>query len=282
MDQYFLILVSSICVGVAVAALAEPFLAFWDATSTRVVDDLLTQCRQISFDVDQVVYYLRLWGVLIVAFVVAGSLLGAPIIGVVVAAVVSVAPRQILESQIRKRKRVLKDQLVDALNLIVNAAKAGSALEQSVETAARETPAPLGIELQRVSNDYRYGVTFEDALLAAKKRIQIQEFVILATTLIVAKKNGGDSTTALEEIKTTLIENQRLERKLEADVATGRMVVNILSCVPLAFFFVSLALNPEGTKLLLTTIVGQLVVALATALTLVGRRMGQKVMNIEF
>ena len=91
-----------------------------------------------------------------------------------------------------------------------------------------------------------------------------------------------ESWKRLEEIRKSLLESQRLERKLNADTATGRLTIDTLACAPIAFVLLTYLLNPVGTELLFSTVSGNLVLLFATALTYVGYRWGQKVVDIDF
>jgi len=281
MNVFFALIISA-CTAGAVFFLFVPTLRLWDAAATQLIVDLKRSLVQLGFDEKPIYAYMRLWGVVLTIVISCGFALGVPILAGIVAFVIFVAPREILKIVLRSRKRLLKDQLIVALNLINNAIHTGIPVEQTVKIAAEETSKPLKLELNRIVVEYERGRTIEDALNASKDRLQLQEFAVFVTALVVNKKSGGNLKQTLKEIQNTLFENRRLERKLEADTASGRMVINVLCLAPILFLFGGYGLNPEGTALMFTTLWGQLILLCSVVLIYAGYYLGQKVVNVEF
>src|SRR6185369_12402346 len=89
--------------------------------------------------------------------------------------------------------------------------------------------------------------------------MQLDSFTLFASAVLVAIERGGKLTEALEKISHSLQENQRLERKIEADTASGRQVVLILAAFPFLFLALFSFLEPEGVSYLFTTLAGQMI-----------------------
>ena len=88
-------------------------------------------------------------------------------------------------------------------------------------------------------------------------------------------------TEALERISKSLQEGQRLERKLEADTASGRKVVIILTAFPLVFLFGYYAMDPVGTGVLFKTVLGQIVIVTVLGLTYASARWAKQILTID-
>src|SRR5205085_687207 len=149
--------------------------------------------------------------------------------GVALIFFVYVAPRYVLEFVIARRRSLLRDQMVGASTAMANAARAGLALGQALESISKETPAPLANEFRRIIQEYERGRPLPDALRDAKERLELDGFTLFTSSLLTCLDRGGRITEALDRISKSLQESQRLERKLEADTATGRKVVIILT-----------------------------------------------------
>ena len=268
--------------GVAAWLAANPMLYWWDKLSMQYIADITALCEKLSYDTIKFPFYMRIWGGLVIMIIIVGASLQVYILAGIIAFIVIIFPRQILFFLVKRRKQVLRDQLITSISVIRNSVKAGVTLEQAMASAANEIPAPLNREFRRIVGEYRHGRPFEETLEDAKRRLGLTGFVLFATTLITNKKHGGNISNTLEEIQKSLVENQRLERKLEADTATGRLVINVLAMFPLAFLLLSYFLNPEGTVLMFTTIFGQIVLVVATGLVYTGFKIGQKIVDIEF
>lgn len=238
---------------------------------------------KLHVDPASLVFYERLWGLLALGtIIVVGIHFGMWPIVVAILGLLYFSPRIILQSLIRRRRTLLRDQLMPALSVIANSVRAGMTLEAAIETAAEETPEPLAKEFKRIAGEYRHGRSFVDAMEEAKQRLSLSSFTLFAASIITNKKRGGDISETLERLRRSLLENQRLERKLEADTASGIMVINLLSAFPFGFLLMAYGMNPEGTQLMFTTFLGQLAMFFVILLVAIGYRMGMKIMDIEF
>lgn len=269
--------------AVAAGLLGRPILAYWDRFCSKYVEDLSNMLAKLHVDPASLVFYERLWGLLALGtIIVVGIHFGMWPIVVAILGLLYFSPRIILQSLIRRRRTLLRDQLMPALSVIANSVRAGMTLEAAIETAAEETPEPLAKEFKRIAGEYRHGRSFVDAMEEAKQRLSLSSFTLFAASIITNKKRGGDISETLERLRRSLLENQRLERKLEADTASGIMVINLLSAFPFGFLLMAYGMNPEGTQLMFTTFLGQLAMFFVILLVAIGYRMGMKIMDIEF
>jgi tight adherence protein B len=263
--------------------LANPILTIWDNFCTSYIEDLSQMLSKLQIDSGSLVFYERLWGILILGtIVVVGFYAGMWPIVFTIICLLYLSPRIILQTLIRQQQTLLRDQLLPSLSVIANSVRAGMTIEAAFEAAADETPDPLAREFKRIVGEYQHGRSFIDTVNDAKHRLLLPSFTLFAASIITNKKRGGDISETIERLRKSLLENQRLERKLEADTATGVMVINLLSLFPLGFLFFAYLMNPDGTTLLLTTFVGQLILCLVIVLVAVGYRIGMKIMNIDF
>ena len=263
--------------------LARPIQEIWDSVSSSYVADMSEMFAKVHLDPKTLVFYKRLWGVLMLATVIViGFHLGMWPIVLAVLGFLYFSPRIILQSLIRRRQTLLRDQLLPALSVIANSIRAGVTIEGAVATAAEEVPDPLAKEFKRIAGEYQHGRSFIDAVEEAKKRLALSSFTLFAASMITNKKRGGDISETIERLRKSLLENQRLERKLEADTSTGVMVINLLSAFPVFFLILAYFMNPVGTSLLFTTFFGQLTLFFVILLVGIGYRLGMKILNIDF
>ncbi|MCA9098173.1 MAG: type II secretion system F family protein, partial [Planctomycetaceae bacterium] len=182
---------------------------------------------------------------------------------------------------IRRRSYLLRDQLVGAGIGLANACRSGLSLAQAFEAVTKDIPDPLKSEFGRVVGEYHAGRPLREALLATKERLNLDSFSLLVSAVLVCMERGGNLTEALDRISNSLQENQRLERKLEADTQSGRMVVIVLCVFPFLFLGGFYVIDPEGTGLIFTTTLGQIVLAGVILCVFAAGRMAQKILSIE-
>lgn len=254
----------------------------WDGIVARHIKDLTPQFNAINMDTSQLPGYLRLWGVaMAAAFVILWQFLGMLPVALAVVGIIYTLPRYLMEGAITGRKIRLRDQLVGAGVALANSCRAGLSLPQAFAEVSREIPDPLAAEFKRISRDYSAGRPFAESLTDVKVRMDLDSFTLFASAILVCLQAGGNMTVALERISASLQENQRLERKLEADTAAGKSVVMILTAFPWVFLAGFYLFEPEGTTLMFTTIPGQIVVVAIGALVYVSYRWAMKILNVN-
>lgn len=253
----------------------------WDRISRRRVRDLVPQIESLHLDPRIVSSGMRIWGIAIVLTLVVFFALGKWLLAIPALVALWIAPRVILETLVERRRTVLRDQMVGATIMLANTARAGLSLAQGLETVASETPEPLRSEFRQIVNEYQRGRPLPDTIAAARDRLRLEGFTLFASAILVCLERGGKITDALLEIGRSLQENQRLERKLETETASGKLVVVVLSIFPFGFLLVFWFLNPGGTSLLFTTGIGQVVLVLMCILVFVAVGMARNILKIN-
>ena len=276
-------LLSTVLVAVAGAVVAEPLLAAWDRISRSYVGKLDEMLAKLRLDPNNLTVGMRLWGLSALGIILFFGVYCAmwPIM-VALLGVLYLLPKIIIQVLIKRRSNLLRDQLLSALSVIANSVRAGLAIEAAIETAAQETPDPLAREFRQIIGEYRHGRPFIEAIESIKKELGLTSFTLFAAAIITNKKRGGAITETLEQLRKSLLENQRLERKLEADTANGRMIINLLAIFPFFFLLFAYFANPDGTVLMFNTLPGQLAMFVTIVLVYIGYRLGMKIMDIEF
>ena len=274
---------STLLIAISAALMYVPVLAVWDAVATKYIKDLYVLCARLYFNTDRLPQYMRCWGLLIFAvFIVFGPLLQIWPIMLMMVYFIYILPRLILKYLVKRQQILIRDQLVSAISIMTNSTRAGLSIEEATDSVAKEAPAPLCKEFRRIIGEYRHGRPFNEALEDAKNRLNLTCFTLFSSTLVTNKIYGGNSNVTLERLRKSLLENQRLERKLESDTASAQMVITLLAIFPLFFLFFSYLMNPQGTQLLFTSIVGQFIVTIAMIVVYIGYRWGQKILDVTF
>ncbi len=254
----------------------------WDRLSRAWTADLRPMLESLSLDQDHIRLLLRWWGVSL-----AGSLILLTFvfdmlpIAVAVALLLVFAPRWVLRAMIARRRALLRDQLVGGTTALANACRAGLSLAQGLETVSAEVPQPLRSELRRIVSSYEHGRSLDEAITATRQRLQLDSFTLFASAVCVSLQRGGRITESLERIGSTLQENQRVERKLESETASGKRVVWLLAAFPFVFLAGFYVMHPSGTALVFQSLMGQCVLLAVIGLVVASVWWSQKIMSIE-
>jgi len=268
--------------GVSVALLLPWLGTVWDRISTAYMLDLNARLRDLRIPEERIRYWLRAWGGLLVGTVLLfGPVLGLwPVAGVLLYLLL-LAPRVGGNLVLRQRSRRMRDQTVGAVTALANMCRAGLSLPQGLTGVANEIPEPLAGEFRRVVQEYNSGRPLRDALLERREQLQLDSFNLFSSAVIICLERGGKVTEALDRISRSLQEMQRLERKIEADTQSGRRVALILGVFPFLFLAGFYVLDPEGTGLIFSTVVGQFVLVAVIGIVYFCMRWADKIVSIE-
>lgn len=254
----------------------------WDDAMQRFVAAPRARALTLGIDAAVIGRWLRIWGWLCVAnLLIVGVWLQMLPVAIALFGLLLLTPRFALSFVVRRRQSLLRDQMVGCAQAMANSARAGQSLEQGLAAASRQTPQPLATELQRMMGEYDHGRPLGQALRDAKQRLQLDSFSLFASAVIVSLERGGRVTQSLETISRSLQENQRVERKLAADTASGWKVVLILTAFPFLFLGGFMILHPTGTQLMFSTLLGQFLLLIILALVVVSLWWSRRILTID-
>jgi len=255
----------------------------WDKISRRYVADLTPRLRALGMSGAQIDRYMRWWGIAVVAtFSVFAFVLAMIPVAVGLTYLVIIAPRYLLDYQISRRRILLRDQMVRATMALANSVRAGLSLAQGLEVVSRDTPEPLATEFRRIVHEYNSGRPLAESLIEVQQRLDLEVFDIFCSAVLVCMERGGRVSVALDRIGANIQELQRLERKLEADTASGRRLTLVLGAFPLFFLAGFTLLDPVAMGYLYTTQVGQLVLLAVGVMVYFSVRWCSWILKVDF
>jgi tight adherence protein B len=204
-----------------------------------------------------------------------------PIVAAVAAALGAVFP--FLRVQRRRRKRFAKfeAQLPEAIDLLCRAIRSGHPLAAGLRMVADETPAPIGPEFRRLSEEQRFGMPFDDSMLAFADRVPLMDTRILVAAVLIQREVGGNLAEILDNLAYVIRERFKIRRQVRVYTAQGRMTGYLLSALPVALFSLLYLVNAEYMRPLFTQHVGRLMIGAGLGLQLVGFLWVRKIVNIE-
>jgi tight adherence protein C len=145
------------------------------------------------------------------------------------------APSFWLSGQVKKRQRLLRNALPDALDIMVLSVEGGASLGAALNWVAEEIPPvhpALGTELILVQREVQLGLSAGEAFQGFADRCGIPEARDLAGALIQSEKYGASIGKALR----TYSDNARQERQLWAEEVAQKAAVKILFPMLLCIF----------------------------------------------
>ncbi|HEX7018679.1 MAG TPA: type II secretion system F family protein [Gemmatimonadaceae bacterium] len=181
----------------------------------------------------------------------------------------------------RKRDAKMEVQLPDAVDMIVNAMRAGFSLQAAMQFVGQEHPAPLGAEFFRYSEEQRLGVDARAALLDLEDRIGSLDAKMFVTSLLIQRETGGNLTDVLSGLASLIRERIALRDRVRTLTAEPRATAILLSLLPVLLFAGLFFMKRDFMMPLLTTTTGNWVLVYAGGSVILGYAILRKMANIE-
>ena len=252
-----------LAVGVAAYAARDWMLAGLDALER----DMGEKLRRLRAPTRRLRRYLVVW-----LAAVAGTFFGLWLVwnsltfALLAALFLAGAPWYLLRRMAERHRQKIEDQLADAMVALSSAVRAGLSLAQSLEILAAQCPQPINAEFRQIVGEYKLGKPLDRTLIEAKERLRSENFALFAAALLASHEHGGRINETVERIAQSVLELQRLNRKMLSETAQARKSAVYMAIAPtlilVAYYFV----DPENTTLLFTRPIGQLLLAVAVVL----------------
>lgn len=181
----------------------------------------------------------------------------------------------------RRRRKQVEAQLPDALDMLVNALRAGYAVPTAMEFIGQEMPEPIGPVFQRFHDEQRLGVDVRTALANLQTRLGTMDARMLVLALLIQRETGGNLAEILGNISQVI--RERLEFRNQVDVLTAesKLSATVLTVLPLLLFLVIRTVNPSYISSLTDTRAGMLMIAYAVVSLSIGTVLLRRMAAIE-
>jgi tight adherence protein B len=209
------------------------------------------------------------------------STIWAPVAGVLGALVAPAVPFLWLSSETKKRRLKMEEQLPDALDMLVNAMRAGYSFQHAMRFIGEEMDAPLGPEFLRFYEEQRLGMDVRDALLALQSRVDGMDMKMFVTAVLIQRETGGNLSEVLGNIGAVMRERFRIRGEIQTLTAQGKMSAKIMSALPVLVYFATSALNPKYMNDMRAAPIGVFMLVAAAVLAVVGYIAMMKLADVE-
>jgi len=206
------------------------------------------------------------------------SILGG-LFGFVLGAVI---PYIIVRFRANRRLGKLEEQLPDAIDLMGRAMRAGHPLSAGFKMVADEAPEPIATEFRQVFEEQRFGLPFDDSLLALGDRVRISDIRILITAILIHRQVGGNLAEVLDNIAALVRERFKLRRQLKVITAQGRLSGYVLALLPFVLGVAIFTLNREYMMPIFEQEIGRFMLVGALIFQILGYLWIRKILDIEF
>jgi flagellar protein FlaJ len=169
------------------------------------------------------------------------------------AVIIAVSPSSLLSFADFKWRKSIDEHLPDLFRSIVQAQETGMTLPQAFEEAAKRDYGPLTAELKKMNTQISWGLSFEEALLAMRSRINTVLVQRTIPMIIEAGRSGGQVEKVFDPmgkfIQTTLLLDK--ERRTQTRPYVAIIYVSFFVFLfTIILLFKSFFVSVEGSPLL--------------------------------
>ena len=226
--------------------------------------DLGDKLRLLRIVTKRLRAWLILWSIGLVGLLVGlGYFFDSLAFALTFAVLLACLPWYVIRRLALSRKQQIESQLADAMVTFSSAIKAGLSLAQAMDILAGQCPRPVSDEFRQIVGEYQMGKPLERTLTEAKQRLRSDNFSLFAAALLASRKSGGRLNETVDRIAHSVLELQRLERKIMVETAQARRSAIYMAIVPVLLLGVYYFVDPDNTVLLFTTLPGQILLSVA-------------------
>lgn len=198
----------------------------------RFVTDLLTRAgAEIEPD--------RVGQGLLIAAAVAPLLLLllGPLAGMLAIGLAVVAVFGVLSRNAARRRAKIVEQLPSFLEATMRILSAGNTLEESLGSAARDSPDPIRPLFISIGRQVRLGASVESVLAEAGEVHRLRDLKVMALAAAINRKYGGSLRGVLKSLISTIRSRDSAARELRALTAETRFSALVLAVIPVTLSF---------------------------------------------
>ncbi|MBC7794866.1 MAG: type II secretion system F family protein, partial [Clostridia bacterium] len=236
---------------------------------SRALQDYATRyVSQKVSDLSEMFFFVGRDQVVVLTFALAaigsatGVLMGGPVITIVLTVLGLFGPTLLVRFYRQRRVKLFDRQLVDALVGMASAFRAGMTLYQAMEEIARTSPAPLNQEFALTVREIRLGTNTDEALESLAVRVGSDDLRLVVTSVNIARGFGGNMAEMFDTISGTIRERFRIEGRIRALTAQGRLQGVIIGLMPVLVWVAFDFIRPDLTRPMLTHWFGVAVIGL--------------------
>lgn len=181
-----------------------------------------------------------------------------------------VAGYLILSLRRHRRMQRIQDELPGLVELMSRAVRAGQSVDQAIDLVANESRSELASEFGRCAAQLQMGRSLASVMDSLARRVRLVDVQLLALTLMVHRRSGGNLAQTLERMATVIRDRLTARRQMRASTGAGRTSSLLIATVSPMAYFVMFLIAPEHISELYTDSMGRLLLAAAIVLEVIG------------
>jgi tight adherence protein B len=221
----------------------ERGLADFESPRLRRYNDFLAQT---GLRLDRNLLLLCMFTLTALLFVILGLIFGYGAWTFVTAMLVAVFLITVFFKIVRQRRiGRFAELLPDSIDVIVRGLRASYPLPAALDLVAKEMPDPVGTEFRLTSEEIAFGQDIRAAIDNLYRRVGQDDLLFLIMAINVQSQTGGNLAEILGSLSRLLRNRAKVNMKVRALSADGRMSAVVLSLIPFILFGLISLISPS-------------------------------------
>lgn len=218
---------------------------------------------------------------LFIAGLAGGFIIDAPPLAIPAIAIATGVglPKLVLGRMASRRQNEFTKHFAEAIDVITRGIRSGLPVGECLSVISREFQGPLGEEFTMVVEGQKLGMTLDDILSRALRRIPTAEFKFFAIVLQIQRQTGGNLADTLENLSDVLRDRKRMKDKISALSSEAKSSAAIIASLPFFVLGMLSLVNPAYVATLFTE--GIHLVFIALGMMAVGVFVMAQMINFE-
>lgn len=191
-------------------------------------------------------------------------------------------PHLYVNLRISRELKAFSAEFPNAVDVIVRGVKSGLPFGDCLRIIAAEGQEPVKSAFKAVVEDQTIGIPIDEAVQRMVQRFPLPETNFLAIVINVQSKTGGNLTEALSNLSTVLRERKKMRSKIKAVSSEAKASAGIIGSLPVIVASGVYLTSPDYISLLFTTVIGNVVLAIAALWMIIGILIMRKMINFDF
>lgn len=193
----------------------------------------------------------------------------------------ALGPEMVFDSKERKKRDQVSEQLAPWLTVLANSLKSSPNIADAFASSTGLVQSPLREEIDLLVKEVHLGEHLDRAMHSSADRLQSPLYSSVMTTLLVARKSGGNLPKILDESSDTLREMERLAGVVRTKTAEGRSQTFVLALLPFVMIMALQKVDPQMIPGLAETGTGCIIIGVSVGLWMSSIALAMRIVKVD-
>ncbi|NQV20523.1 MAG: type II secretion system F family protein [Rhodospirillales bacterium] len=190
-------------------------------------------------------------------------------------------PRLYLSTRAKRRMKAFVDAFPDAVDVVVRGIQSGLPLGECMNIISTEAQPPVCDEFRDIMESMRLGLTLNEAMDRAVKRVVVPEFRFFGIVLSIQAETGGNLAETLGNLSDILRSRKKMKGKVLAMASEARTTAMVIGCLPFLMGLLLFVTSPDYITVLFTDALGQIMIGAGIVSMVIGTLVMSKMVNFK-